>query len=231
MATGSDLIDIAGKHLKEPYVFGAVVPKDNAAWKGPWDCAEFTSWCLFQVTRKLFGCDQSTDPSTANAFTGFWADEARRTGCTAPVIVARNTPGAFLLRFATATLPGHVVICDGKGGTLEAHSHVDGVIRGVVDGRRWDMGILPPSIKYQEPDMLQPPVPAGLVLRIKKPPMRGKLIERLQARLNGLGFIAGDVDGEYGPHTAAAVQAFQLSKGLVPDGEAGKQTLTALGLM
>ena len=90
-------------------------------------------------TRRPYGCPpgyssasvSSTARRASEDLLGFWADEARRTGCTAPVIVARNTPGAFLLRFATATLPGHVVICDGKGGTLEAHSHVDGVIRGV----------------------------------------------------------------------------------------------------
>jgi len=222
--TGSDIVAIAWRHVGERYVFGVRVPKDNANWKGPWDCAEFTSWVVFQATGKLFGC-VGANPSVANAFTGYWKDDADRLSCGVSVIVARNTPGAFLLRYAVANQPGHVVVSDGKGGTIEAHSTADGVIAGKADGRRWDQGVLPPFIAYEEPSVMEPPESGpGLVLRVKSPPMQGELIKRVQLALTAKGFSPGVVDGSYGPHTAAAVAAFQLSVGLVADGEAGSAT-------
>lgn len=38
----------------------------------------------------------------------------------------------------------------------------------------------------------------------------------------------GGIDGKYGPHTAAAVSAFQSAKGLTVDGECGASTAAAL---
>ena len=38
------------------------------------------------------------------------------------------------------------------------------------------------------------------------------------------------IDGVFGPHTEAAVRAYQLQSGLVADGEAGRVTLAKLGL-
>ena len=230
MATGTELLDLAGQHVNEKYVLGALAPKDNSNWKGPWDCAEFASWCVFQVSGELFGCDQATNPSTADAFTGFWRRDAKAQNCASALTVAKSTPGAFVLRFATSALIGHVAISDGKGGTVEAHSTKTGVIRGKVDGRRWDIGVLPPMIQYEEPDVFLLAQPPGLILRLKNPNMAGKLIERLQRKLDAAGFSPGDIDGTFGPHTAAAVRAFQLANGLVADGEAGPQTLEALGV-
>lgn len=58
---------------------------------------------------------------------------------------------------------------------------------------------------------------------------RGTEVVKLQQRLNafGAGMI---IDGIFGVTTRAALTAFQATKGLVPDGIAGKKTLTALGL-
>jgi N-acetylmuramoyl-L-alanine amidase len=230
MPSSDELLALAGRHVGERYMLGAKVPKNNPSWTGPWDCAEFASWCLFQVSGKLFGCDQNNNPNTADAFTGFWRRDAVAAGCTAPLAIAKSTPGAFLLRFPANKLVGHIAVSDGAGGTVEANSSTTGVIRGQADGRRWDTGVLPPMIQYDEPAMLLPSVPPGMVLRLKLPNMKGALIERLQRRLTERGFSAGDIDGVFGPHTAAAVQAFQLTQGLVADGEAGQQTLQALGL-
>jgi hypothetical protein len=52
--------------------------------------------------------------------------------------------------------------------------------------------------------------------------------EGVQRRLAALGFDPGPIDGRYGPMTKAAVQAFQRSKGLVPDGIVGSLTRQAL---
>lgn len=230
MATGDDLLALAAQHLNEKYVLGARVPKDNPGWTGPWDCAEFASWCLFQASGRLFGCDQASQPATADAYTGFWKRDAADARCSVPLAVAKSTPGAFLLRYPAASLIGHIAISDGTGRTVEAHSTATGVIRGQVDGRRWDVGVLPPMIAYAEPAVVLPATPPTLVLRLKQPNMKGALVERLQRALAARGFSPGDIDGAYGPHTAAAVHAFQLTEGLLPDGEAGEKTLKALGL-
>jgi N-acetylmuramoyl-L-alanine amidase len=230
MENGSALLRTAEKHLNEKYVFGARVPMDNAAWTGPWDCAEFASWCYFQVCGELFGCNQKTDPATADAYTGYWKRDALKEKCATSIAGAKSTPGAMLLRYPAPGLIGHIAISDGKGGTVEAHSTKRGVIRSTVDGRRWDIGVLPPRLAYKTPQKLNAYAPAGLVLRLKEPRMSGNLVRRLQEKLNMLGYSAGPVDGVYGPHTMAAVQVFQLSEGLAADGEAGQQTLHALGL-
>lgn len=232
MRTGTDLLALADQHVGERYKLGASVPKDNPHWTGPWDCAEFASWCLFQVSGRLFGCDQNNKPSVADAYTGYWRRDAEAVGCGVSVALARATPGAFLLRFPAAGLIGHIAISDGRGKTVEAHSAATGVIRGKVDGRRWDIGVLPPMLKYPAvaPANLKPTRPPSLVLRLKRPNMKGDLVRRLQQALADLGYSPGEIDGAYGPHTAAAVHAFQLSKGMVADGEAGEVTLKKLGL-
>ena len=47
---------------------------------------------------------------------------------------------------------------------------------------------------------------------------------------DGSAVLSGAVDGEFGPHTLAAVVAFQLARQLTPDGEVGSQTASALGI-
>ena len=55
-ATGEQLLALASRHVGEKYVFGALAPKNNQNWKGPWDCAEFASWLVFQTSNSLYGC-------------------------------------------------------------------------------------------------------------------------------------------------------------------------------
>lgn len=71
-------------------------------------------------------------------------------------------------------------------------------------------------------------LPAFTTLRLDA---RGAAVERLQRQLTERGFPCGTIDGRFGHGTEAAVVAFQLSEGLLPDGVAGPRTLTALGLM
>src|SRR5439155_19058624 len=56
LASGEDIVERAREHVGEKYILGVLAPKDNSNWTGPWDCAEFASWLVFQVAAKLYGC-------------------------------------------------------------------------------------------------------------------------------------------------------------------------------
>jgi hypothetical protein len=230
MATAQELLRLARKHLGEQYTLGALAPKGNPNWTGPWDCAEFCSWCVFQLTGKIFGCrPRDGDPDRVDAFTGFWGDDAKTLGKKISVGEAVATPGAFLLRLPGSAI-GHVAISDGKGGTVEAHSTRLGVIESKAAGRRWDFGILVPGVATKTPAAPAPVIAPGLVLRLKTPHLTGRLVADVQRALVKAGFNPGPIDGDYGAQTAAAVRAFQLRKGLAIDGEVGRLTAKALGL-
>ena len=83
--TGDDILDLARRHLGEQYIFGARAPMGNAGWRGPWDCAEFASWCVFQASGILYGVQPRQDPIRADAFTGFWAEQASHDGATVTI--------------------------------------------------------------------------------------------------------------------------------------------------
>ncbi len=63
-----------------------------------------------------------------------------------------------------------------------------------------------------------------------RPGAQGAQVLTMQVALRGLGYSL-NADGKYGPATAAAVTAFQASRGLRQDGLAGNQTLSALYAM
>jgi putative chitinase len=65
---------------------------------------------------------------------------------------------------------------------------------------------------------------------ILNPGATGDDVAELQRALVAHNFSPGDIDGQYGPATRAALMAFQNSNGLLADGVAGPRTLFALGL-
>jgi N-acetylmuramoyl-L-alanine amidase len=228
-ATGDAVLTLARLHVGEPYILGARAPMANAAWKGPWDCAEFVSWCVYQSTGVLFGTRPLNDPVLADAYTGYWAEQAQAADALIDVQAAANIPGAIVLRRPAPGQIGHIVFSDGKGGTLEAHSKKLGVIAGTLSGRRWDTGILVPGIHYYRSDkeIVLKPV-ASEPLRVTQPLMRGERVLKVQQQLLALNYPVGKADGVYGPQTAHAVRAFQVRNGLVADGEIGAATAKAL---
>ena len=90
--SGERIVQLGRSHIGEPYVFGSLAAKDNAEWRGPWDCAEFASWLVFQAAGVLYGCESdSGDPGSADAFTGYWARDAESLGVKISVEQATRT--------------------------------------------------------------------------------------------------------------------------------------------
>ena len=54
--------------------------------------------------------------------------------------------------------------------------------------------------------------------------MKREVVREIQRTLKALGINPGPIDGDYDHMTAAAVAAFQATKGLVVDGQVGPQT-------
>jgi N-acetylmuramoyl-L-alanine amidase len=66
------------------------------------------------------------------------------------------------------------------------------------------------------------------ILYMRYPAFRGDDVLTLQARLNALGFDAGQEDGIFGIDTDQAVKSFQREYGVAEDGIVGPHTTTAL---
>lgn len=229
MPTGPAMVELARQHIGEEYQ-NVLVPKNNANWRGPWDCAEFMSWLVFQEGNFLYGCiDNAANPALVEAYTGSWRTDSKTLGRRIPAGKAAAIVGGFLLRFPPAPgRMGHIAICDGQGGTVEAKSRAEGVVADTVRGRRWDTGVLVPGITYDE-DV--EPISLGPVRVVRMGANNDPAVVRnIQRALDAAGIDSGGVDGKYGPKTTAAVAAFQRLKGLVVDGEVGPQTARELGI-
>jgi len=220
--TGEDIVSLGDKHVGEPYALGALVPKDNADYKGPWDSADFVSWIYYHATGILYGCD------AVDEHCDFWDRDANKKGQIVTIEEAKSTPGAVILRLAGNGTVGHIVISDGNGGTVEAHGREDGIINSVVDGRRWDMGILVPGVTYK-PNPISPYRPPSVTIyRLTGPNMVSTEIGKIQAELTRRGFDTGGVDNIFGEMTYNAIKLFQDSVGLNPDGEVSAFTAAVL---
>ncbi|MGB9866885.1 MAG: NlpC/P60 family protein [Bacillota bacterium] len=73
------------------------------------------------------------------------------------------------------------------------------------------------------------PVQARAAAASLKAGARGPDVVSLQQGLQVLGYYRGPIDGIFGAGTADAVKSFQRQHGLVVDGVAGSNTLSALG--
>ena len=233
MPSGQGVVERARKHIGEDYKF-VNVPKDDASWRGPWDCAEFVSWLVYQEAGVLYGCDDDKgNPHTADAWTGHWKRDIETRGIGVSVAKAAATVGGILLRFPP-NVPGkfgHIVVSDGHGGTIEAMGKAFGVRAAKIAGRQWDAGILLPELSYDGLDTTAPDVPGpARIFAIDAQNMNPLVIERIQRALKANGFDPGDVDGKFGPKMEAAVVAFQDAKGLVVDGDVGEETAESLGI-
>lgn len=229
MTDGEKMLRLAETRIGEKYV-NVCVPKNNKNWQGPWDCAEFMSWLVYQVGGFLYGCvDDKGNPATVEAYTGAWKADSQRLGKRVPWKVAATTVGGILLRYPPGPgMMGHIVVCDGEGGTVEAMGSAYGVRRGKVSGRHWDTGIFLPKFSYgEQEERLEMAEPTELYA-IGRPGMKASVVKDIQRALKELGFDPGPINGKYNDFTVAAVGAFQAAKGLIVDGQVGAQTAKRL---
>ncbi|MFD2784942.1 peptidoglycan-binding domain-containing protein [Hymenobacter rubripertinctus] len=232
MPTGTDLLHLAETRLREKYE-NVLVPKDNAHWHGPWDCAEFASWVVYQQTHVLYGCDLNHGkPSLVDAYSGYWVRDAAAGLLIATTQALANAmAGIVLLR--KPPLPGqmgHVALTDGKGGTVEAAGRGLHVRRDKVEGRLWHYCVQIPGVAYQNTGVVTPSKPLPFLLTLEQPNIKSALVGKVQHALKAAGFSPGVLDEEYGPHTVAAVAAFQARNRLVSDGVVGPLTAKKLGV-
>ncbi|MET0946032.1 MAG: peptidoglycan-binding domain-containing protein [Flavobacterium sp.] len=224
MTTGKKLVEIANQHIGEKYIFGSKVPYNNLNYTGPWDCAEFISWCVYKATDLLIGV------KNGEAYTGFWAADAK-TKCTEISIEkATITPGAILLRIPNGSMIGHIVFSDGKSQTVEAMSSKKGVTNGIITGRTWHKALLINGVSYTEnlETITKTYKEPKYYFFLNTIPIKDPLILKAKQALLKLGINPGNLNDSYDLNMQIAVHNYQLMKGLIVDGIMGKQTLKSL---
>ncbi|WP_406854332.1 peptidoglycan-binding protein [Alsobacter sp. KACC 23698] len=221
-----DILLVAERLIGDDHIPGSHVNYRSPVPANRWTSADLASWSAYQAYGLVFGCDPSGAPGTASP--GAWRHDAQDRGVMVGVDEAIRTPGAILLRFSPEGPPefGHVAISRGDGRTIEAAGQRRGVILGDAMGRRrWDAGVLLPTVAYASRDATRQ---HGAVLRVEPFPQPSPDVREIQLALMAAGFDPGPIDGLFGRRTEATVAAFQASKGLIVDGEAGPETRAAL---
>ena len=125
---------------------------------------------------------------------------------------------------------GHIAVSDGKGGTVEAKGAKHGVVEDKVASRRWNVGVLIPGFDYRTSSHRVPAPGPKVLYGRSMPNMSNAVVKGIQRALKARGFDPGDIDGDFGDLTLAAVNRFQELMGLVPDGELGPETARLLGV-
>lgn len=122
---------------------------------------------------------------------------------------------------------GHIGIYIGGGKVIEARGTKAGVIESALTGKgsaTWTHWLKCPYVVYESKVANKPSTP---VKTNKQPNLekgnKGEAVKDLQRALCRKGVMI-PVDGDFGPKTEKAVQDFQRSRGLNPDGIVGPLT-------
>ena len=229
---GAAILDVARRHLGQEYAFTPTPDYDDPDWQGPFDCAEYASYCAFRAYGIPYGVVANA-AKRFDSYSGYWQRDAKARGIRISWRDALHIPGALLLRFPPRQSPppyGHVAISLGDGNaTYEALGRNYGVVKHRALNRSWNCGVLLPGVLYDTPDGIGSDL---LVFKAFDPPAgHSPIVERVQERLVELGYLAApQVTGVYEGGTEAAVTQFQIDRGLTVDGEVGPVTGGELGL-
>lgn len=149
MPTADEMVRLAMQHVGESYDLGADVPLDKKNYTGPWDCAEFASWLVYQTTGQVIGCVRNDAPlKKVEPYSGAWARDAEASPNKLTPAQAASVRGAVLVRKPRQERIGHVAISRGDGTTIEAMDSAHGVAVGKIVGRRWDLAFRIPGLDY-----------------------------------------------------------------------------------
>ena len=96
------------------------------------------------------------------------------------------------------------------------------------NGRKWTKHGKLPHVDYGDASTSEEMPSYALGARLLKRGCEGDDVGELQTALNKLGYNCGEVDGDFGKQTEAAVKAFQLAHELEVDGKVGPATLARI---
>lgn len=94
----------------------------------------------------------------------------------------------------------------------------------------------PPAVSTDDPPAAEPAEPAhkycdytyAVDVSLLKVGCYGPQVEHMQQLLAANGFDPGEIDGQFGPNTRAAVKDFQAASGITVDGEWGGESFAAM---
>mgnify|MGYP001766622831 CR=1 FL=1 len=231
MSLGTKIVELAAEHIGEAYK-NVQIPMSDPNYHGPWDCAEFATWCVYQASQGAVILGYR--PAEHEAYTGYWNEDALRLDLAISVEEAASTPGAMVLRVPTSKVGGHIAICVGDGiHTIEAHSTAAGVGRFRVattengGKRHWDKGIRIPDDGAFKASIAAVASTSAVHLVPSDKPVYHPLIEKVQSALTTLGY-SNRGDGLFGPSLAGLIARFQTKNGLVSDARIGPETLAKI---
>jgi peptidoglycan hydrolase-like protein with peptidoglycan-binding domain len=137
-----DLVRKLLPHQGERYIFGAAVEKEHPDWVGPWDCAEFVSWGIYQVAGRHVGSRAGSKAPNGvpymNAYTGYFDQDLP--GCATEITEdeAAEVPGCIALRVGRGEGQiGHIAVTRGGNQTIEAAGSREGVRSKRLKRRAW----------------------------------------------------------------------------------------------
>ncbi len=96
--TGQELVRRASAHLGQAYQLGAAADLEDPDYAGPWDCADFVSWCVYHTHGLKLGLTVAGHP-----YSGAWIRWAEDPANAIDLEAAYDTPGAILVRVRIIT--------------------------------------------------------------------------------------------------------------------------------